>query len=155
MKTLDIGCGDVESNWIPNSDGIDMFDYGQHYQFNIEKDFPWPIEDNTYDKVVALHILEHISDGWVFIKIMNEIYRVSKNGAIFTGAAPHFPSSPNFYRDPTHCRMINEYTFDMFLKDSPIHFGTGYDIKCCFLNNGISVNSNRDICWNLAVYKKG
>ena len=90
---LDIGCGDLPGNRILNSDGIDMFDYGQRYQFNIEETFPWPIQDDLYDEVVALHILEHIKDGYAFIRILNEIWRVSKNGAIFRGACPHFPSS--------------------------------------------------------------
>lgn len=149
---LDLGCGDKKENWVPNSDGVDMFDYGQKYQFNLEET-PWPIEDNKYNQVVALHILEHIKDGFAFIQILNEIWRVSKPGALFRGACPHFPSSPNWYRDPTHCRPINEYSFDMFLENSAIHAGDGYGIKCKFRKVKLWVNNNRDICWELEVVK--
>jgi len=153
MRVLDIGCGDLKENWIPDSDGIDLFDYGQMYQFNIEETFPWPVEDNLYDEVVAQHILEHIKNGYSFIEIMNEVWRVSKPGALFRGAAPHFPSSPNFYRDPTHCRMLNENSFDIFFKDSPIHAGSGYNIKCAYKCISIGINHNRDLIWNFRVIK--
>lgn len=149
---LDIGCGDLPENLIPNSHGIDQFDYGQKYVFNIEEEKHWPIESNMYDEIVALHILEHVKDGYAFINIMNEIWRVAKNGAIFRGACPHY-TSKNFFRDPSHCRMMSEDSFDMFLKDSPIHAGSGYDIKCTFIPNSIFVNANKDLCWSFTVVK--
>lgn len=153
MKILDVGCGDKTEVWSTESDGIDMFDYGQEYVFDIEQEEPWPVESNKYDKIICSHILEHIKCGWAFIRILNEIWRVGKPGAIFEGAAPHFPSSPNFYRDPTHIRPINEYTFDAFLEGSQIHFGPGYDVQCCFRKSKIWVNGNRDICWELEIVK--
>lgn len=152
MNTLDLGCGDRPEHWKPNSDGVDIFDYGQKYIFNLcNKN--WPIESNIYNRIVAQHILEHIEGGWDFINILNEIWRVGKPGAIFAGACPHFPSSPNYYRDPTHVRPINEYTFEAFYVNSAIHFGTGYNVKCKFKPHRVWVDSNRDIRWELEIIK--
>lgn len=151
---LDIGCGNRREHWIPNSDGLDLYDFGQRYIWNLENLADWPIESNSYNRVVANHIMEHISSPAAFIHILNEIWRVTTPRGIFEGAAPHFPSSPNYYRDPFHVRPINEFTFDAFLEGSTIHFND-YGVKCVYrkTGRGIWVNDNRDICWTLEIVK--
>lgn len=151
---LDLGCGDRREFWTKNYIGLDMFPYGQDIVHNL-CDTPWPIEDNQFLEIKANHILEHIKDGEDFINILNEVARVAKPGAIFRGEFPRFPTSPNWYRDPTHCRMTNEFSFDLFLENTPIHVGDGYGIKAKFrpLGQGISRNSNDDIFWTLEVVK--
>ena len=151
MDTLDLGCGNRPEHWIPNSDGLDMGDFGQRYILNLEDIRQWPIKDNSYDRVVANHILEHIRNPDAFINILNEIHRITKHGGTFEGAAPHW-TSPNYTRDPTHCRMISEFTFDGFLLNSSIHFND-YNISCTFMRRNIIVNSNKDVVWDLAIWK--
>lgn len=151
MTILDIGCGNRPEHWIPDSDGLDICDFGQKYILNLEHIAPWPIKDDTYDNVVANHILEHIVSADAFIHILNEIWRVTKSGGLFRGAAPRW-DSPNFTRDPTHCRMISEHTFDGFLQNSHIHFND-YGILCAFSKETIVVNHNRDVIWGLRVVK--
>ena len=151
MTYLDIGCGNRPEHWIPNSDGLDIADFGQKYIWNLEDLGRWPIEDGLYDGVVANHILEHIKSPQAFMHILNEIHRVTKHGGIFKGAAPRW-DSPNFTRDPTHCRMISEHTFDGFLLDSPIYFND-YNISAVFKKTNVLVNSNRDVVWTLTVWK--
>lgn len=150
--SLDLGCGDRPEHWLPNSIGMDMFNYGQKIVHDLTV-APWPIKENQFDYVLAQHILEHIKDGMDFINIMNEAWRVSKPGATFKIAAPHFPSSPNFYRDPTHCRMLNEYSFELFYKDTPIHVGAGYGIVCAYKPRSVRVDGNRDLHVELEVIK--
>jgi len=149
---LDLGCGDRPEHWLPDSVGMDMFNYGQALIHDMTNS-PWPIDDNQFRFVLAQHILEHIKEGFDFINIMNEIWRVSKPGAIFKIATPHFPSSPNYYRDPTHCRPLNEYSFELFYADTPIHVGDGYGIICKYRPRLVNVDSNRDLQVELVVVK--
>jgi SAM-dependent methyltransferase len=149
---LDLGCGDRPEHWLPDSVGMDLYNYGQSITHDMTIT-PWPIDDNQFSYVLAQHILEHIHDGMAFINIMNEAWRVSKPGATFKIAAPHFPSSPNFYRDPTHCRMLNEYSFELFYKDTPIHVGKGYGILCAYKPRSVRVDGNRDLHVELEVVK--
>ena len=48
-----------------------------------------PLEDNSVNEVVANHFLEHIADTDA---LMNELYRVCKNGAIIKIKVPYFKS---------------------------------------------------------------
>lgn len=75
-----------------------------------EAKFPWP--DNSVDAVVAHHIFEHIGEN--FLKFMQELYRVCKNGAIIDIEVPHHRHE-NYFGDPTHKRPI---TVEMFRKFS-------------------------------------
>lgn len=153
-RVLDLGCGNRKEHWIPNSDGVDIGDFGQKFRFNLESMTEWPIESSSYDMVYANHILEHIREPMAFIHILNEVYRVLTPSGRFAGAAPHYTMSPNFTRDPTHCRNISQFTFDAFLEGSTIHFND-YGVKCVFrkVDSGIWVNENKDVCWLLGVVK--
>jgi ubiquinone/menaquinone biosynthesis C-methylase UbiE len=84
------------------------------YLVNIEKD-KLPFEDSTVEEVRAHHILEHIGQG--FIPLMQEIYRVCKNGAILDIVVPHH-FHDNFYSDPTHCRPITVGGMYMFCQET-------------------------------------
>lgn len=166
MKTLDIGCGDRKEYWEPNSDGIDKYNYGQKYILDIEdliskeetratyRTTWWDIPSDTYDRVKTQHILEHIKSGEAFINILNHAWRVAKPNGLFVGEFPRY-DSPNFFRDPTHCRPLSENSFDAFLVDSKIHFGSGYNVQCKFRKvlQGVWVNENRDVCFQLQVIK--
>jgi hypothetical protein len=162
MTRLDVGCGDRKEFW--EGDGIDLFPYSQKYVFDIEtlpeeerntKPPAWSlIPSNYYDKIKAQHIMEHIKRPESFINILNQIWRVGKPGALFVGESPHWTSS-NYFRDPFHVRPISENTYDAFLEGSLIHFGPGYNVQCKFriVGNGIYINNNRDVCWELSVVK--
>jgi len=72
-----------------------------------------PLDDDTVDAVVAMHVLEHIGqqgrlDEWIYF--WEELYRVMKGGATLQFECPH-SSSVWAWADPTHTRAINQYTF--------------------------------------------
>jgi len=56
--------------------------------------FPWPLKDNTYDYVYASHVIEHFSKQ-DFFKVMEELHRICKPGAILEIYTPHFTSILN------------------------------------------------------------
>jgi len=77
-----------------------------------------PFKSNTFDEVIAEHIIEHISDTE---KIMREIWRVCKNNAIVKITVPHYKTEAAF-ADPTHKKFFAEGTFEYFTKNR----GTSY-----------------------------
>jgi hypothetical protein len=73
-----------------------------------------PFEDNSVEKVIAYHILEHIGLG--YFKLLQEIYRVCKHGAIIDIQVPH-PNHEVYLNDPTHKRPITVDGLRLFSKE--------------------------------------
>ncbi len=92
---IDLGCG---PNKVTGAYGVDMHPYpGVNQVFSLDQ-YPWPLQSNTYKKIYARHIIEHIADIPAFI---NEIHRIATNDAIVNIITPHF-SSLHSWEDPTH-----------------------------------------------------
>jgi SAM-dependent methyltransferase len=98
-----------------------------------------PFEDNSVDEIVAHHILEHI--GVNFLTLMQEIYRVCKDGAIIDIEVPHHRHE-NFYGDPTHVRPI---TVDMLKKFSKKYNDWHVSVYNSFIGFGNSLNVDFEI----------
>ncbi len=109
MKILDVGCS---INKIENSVGIDI-DPASHadilHDLNI---YPYPIESNSFDKVYAKHIIEHVDDPRAFLK---EIHRILRPGGTAFFETPHF-SCRVAYSEPQHKLFFSYYMFVELLK---------------------------------------
>jgi SAM-dependent methyltransferase len=108
MKTkLHLGCGNHVLNGYVNVDsapipGVDVV--------HDLREFPWPFENQLFEEVIAVDVLEHLPDT---IKTMEEIYRITKPGGLVHIRVPYFNSWDAAF-DPTHLRFFNENTFDFF-----------------------------------------
>lgn len=110
MKSLNVGCGGVK---LEGTIGIDIRPWpGVDAICDLNK-YPWPFKDGTFDKVYCRDIIEHLDD---VVKTMQEIHRISKNGAEVIITTPHF-SHPNSFRDPTHKWHFTIDSFDYFTKE--------------------------------------
>ena len=78
-----------------------------------------PLNDNTVTEIYTSHTLEHLND---IVQIMEEIFRVCKDGAIVKIKVPYFKSIGAF-KDPTHKRFFTEETFAYFDKEEQIKHG--------------------------------
>jgi ubiquinone/menaquinone biosynthesis C-methylase UbiE len=72
-----------------------------------------PFEDSTVSEVKAYHILEHIGQG--YFHLLQELYRVCKNGAIIDVQVPHHFHEV-FINDPTHQRPVTIEGMRLFSK---------------------------------------
>ncbi len=119
---LDVGCGTRKAE--PNAIGIDIHPRSAaDIKWDLDQ-FPWPLEDNQFDRVHLLHIIEHVRD---VTRTMAEVYRVARNGADVFVVTPHF-SSHNSYTDPTHVRHLAARSFQYFTGIDFASFGA-FDLR--------------------------
>ena len=76
--------------------------------------YPWPFEDGQFDYILAIDVLEHLSD---LVKAMEEIHRILKKDGVIELRVP-FWNSYSFNTDPTHKIRFSEDTLRFFVKDS-------------------------------------
>jgi len=115
LLKLNIGCGrDIKPGFV-NIDIVKL--PGVDKVVNLDK-YPWPFKDNTFDYVYCASVLEHVED---VIKFLEEVSRISKNGAILDIKVPHF-SSMGAYKDPTHKHFFTYYSFDYFTEKDDYNF---------------------------------
>ncbi len=104
---LDVGCG---SNKAAGFVGIDRFPLkGVDVVFDIDSNEPWPLEDNSFDYIQAIHVIEHISNPIFFFE---QIHRIARPGCVVHLETPHF-SSVNSWNDPTHVRHYSSSFLDV------------------------------------------
>ena len=79
-KVLDIGCGYTANKFATTiADVLDLQDFYKDKNFVKIENKKLPFEDNTFDFVIASHVIEHIEDITFFLK---EIQRISNKGYI-------------------------------------------------------------------------
>ena len=99
LRKLNLGCGrDIKKGYInidqSKLDGVDVV-------HDLNK-YPWPFQKNYFDEIYARDAIEHLKD---IFKVMNEINRISKPGAIVKLIVPYWHSSAAFY--PNHHYFFN------------------------------------------------
>lgn len=118
MKIIDVGCGPRK---IDGAFGIDHFAYpGVDQVVDLNKG-KWPIETDSFDRVISRHVIEHVEDIRSF---MSEIHRIGKNGALVTIETPHF-SYLGSWSDPTHRAHLASAWYKPFEKGQYLATQTG------------------------------
>ena len=112
MKTLEIGCGLKPYEAAPGEDVVHLDCRPlPHVEQVWDLDrFPYPFTDNTFDRIIALDVLEHTRDVRLAVE---ELWRVARPGARLTVRVPYW-SSFRAHRDPTHHAFFDEHSFDYF-----------------------------------------
>ena len=102
-RSLNFGCGmkiNPGGEWvnvdIQKHEGIDVsFDF---------EEFPYPLEDNSFDYIVADNVLEHLNRC---DRVVDEFYRICRDNAEILVRVPYW-NAKCAYNDPTHVRFFNE-----------------------------------------------
>jgi hypothetical protein len=106
---LNLGCGRNKAEGFVNVDKFGDPDV----RWDLEQ-FPWPWPDSSVDEVKLIHVLEHLGQApATFIGVMQELYRVCRNGARVFVHVPH-PRHDNFLGDPTHVRVVTPQLLSLF-----------------------------------------
>jgi len=89
-KLIDIGCGDMPFrefviDRVNVYDGLDIYPHSWvTYVGNVEDMFM--VKDESYDTVLCLEVLEHVSDPFLAVR---EICRILKPGGVLILSVPH------------------------------------------------------------------
>ena len=110
-KVLDLGCGNKKKI---GAIGIDINPYTDADVVHDLDIFPYPFEESMFDEIYADNVIEHLDN---IIKVMEELYRISKPGGIIIIKVPYFRSRYAFI-DPTHKHY---FTVDSFSYFDPNH----------------------------------
>ena len=118
-KVLNVGPG---LNKIKNAISIDVNDtLNPDIAWDLNK-YPWPIDTSSFDRVIALNVIEHLNDT---MKTMEELHRITKpNGTIYI-LCPHFSDAAAF-SDPTHKSFFSSRTFDYFIRGKEMEKDYGF-----------------------------
>lgn len=110
---LHMGCGNKRLDGFINVDKFKTNAVDQLVDLEIT---PWPWEDNCCDEIHFIHSLEHMGQSTeLYLSIIKEIYRISKDKAVLVIHAPH-PRCDDYLGDPTHCRPITPQSMSLFDK---------------------------------------
>ena len=116
VKILDVGCGIHRQ---PGTIGLDR-NPASHADVLADLDrFPYPFADNAFDRVTAIHVIEHVDD---VIRTMEEFHRLVRAGGTVRIETPHYTDFSSFC-DPTHKHHLTSFSFRYFGKDNA---GFGY-----------------------------
>lgn len=159
VNRVNLGCGFDKHKGFLNVDVSPEVNPDQIANLN---QFPWPWADNEFDHVVASHILEHLGEtSEDFVKIISEMYRISKPGAIWEISLPHWRCDTAL-DDPTHKRLITQGMFTLFNqpkcynaikqynRQELLCFDSGVDLEICdvqfeFLDHWKQKLNNKEI----------
>jgi len=122
LRILDVGCG---VNKQPGTIGIDRNTASSADVLCDLNRLPYPFADNSFDRVLALHVIEHVDD---VIGTMEEFHRLVRPGGTVRIVTPHYTDFSSFC-DPTHRSHLNSFSFRYF---GPDHGGFGYYSKARF-----------------------
>lgn len=123
---LDLGCG-------ANKQGPDWFGIDARSNPGVDlvhdlESFPYPLPSGCASLAVAANVVEHINPHkGVFLKFMNEVWRLMRPDSEFLIATP-YAGSPGYWQDPTHCNPCNEATWEYFDPLGPLSNGELYKV---------------------------
>lgn len=108
---LNLGCGYKKLDGYLN---VDKFGDSQPDLVMDLEALPWPFPDSSVTHIVMSSVLEHIGqEPNLFLKIVQELWRVCAPGAELVITVPH-PRHDFFISDPTHVRPILPSTLNAF-----------------------------------------
>jgi ubiquinone/menaquinone biosynthesis C-methylase UbiE len=106
-RVLDVGCG---INKAPGAIGIDKNQSsGADVICDLDQ-FPYPFRDGSFDRIQAIHLIEHVGD---VLRTMEEFYRLVRDGGTVFVVTPHYTDFSSFC-DPTHRWHLNSFSFRYF-----------------------------------------
>lgn len=115
-RTLDVGCG---VNKAPGSLGVDRNPRTRADVLCDLDHFPYPFCDSSFDRLQAVHVIEHLAD---VIKSVDEFARLVRPGGRISIVTPHYTDFASWC-DPSHRWHLNSFSFRYFTADDA---GFGY-----------------------------
>jgi SAM-dependent methyltransferase len=111
MAQLNLGCG---KRLMPGTIGVDEVALpGVALVANLDG-VALPFADNSVERVILFHVLEHIRD---LNRLMEELHRICKPGVGVQIEVPYY-TCVGAFGDPTHVRFFTYHTFHFWSADT-------------------------------------
>jgi glycosyltransferase involved in cell wall biosynthesis/SAM-dependent methyltransferase len=131
LTKLHLGCGKTPlPGWI-NLDCVALPGVDIVADLDQCATHPLPFPDNTFDELLARHLLEHIRQP---LPMMQELYRIACPNARATFVLP-YGSSDDAFEDPTHVRQYFLQSFGYF--SQPYYWRADYGYRGDWLTRKI------------------
>jgi SAM-dependent methyltransferase len=124
-KKLNLACGnklELGENWINHDLYFHRKDIDVAWDLNI---YPYPFIDNTFAEIKAWDIIEHLDSPMKFIE---QCWRIMQNGAKIS-IRTNTSENKTAWRDITHKRVFDKYSFDIFDKKTSYGKKFGFYIR--------------------------
>ena len=112
VAVADLGCGRRK---FPGAVGIDLLPGDSVDIVHNLDEYPWPVDDDSFDLVIATHIAEHVRD---FTRFLLECYRIVRPDGVLIVRCPHF-SWRGSYSHPLHLRHLCYDSIGLMLSGGP------------------------------------
>jgi hypothetical protein len=109
-QKLNLGCGRKRIAGALNLD-INR-DVEPDLEYDLDR-LPWPLPTGYFIEVFAYDVIEHCAN---VLAVMEEIHRVTRDGALVRITVPHF-SCANAFTDPTHRHFFGISSFNYVTGD--------------------------------------
>ncbi|MFA5358766.1 MAG: methyltransferase domain-containing protein [Patescibacteria group bacterium] len=118
LQKINFGCGHKHlSGFINVDNNPNVKEADVVHDLNI---FPYPFADSSVNEVIMDHVLEHLDDP---IRVIEELYRISADGAMLYIKTPHFSCN---WLHPGHKNGISTMLFSYFVHDGDDYYGDCY-----------------------------
>jgi len=107
VAKLCLGCGNKPLKGFVNQD---LTLHAPHVDVAWDlNDLPWPWEDETFEKVAAISVLEHLRQN--LLTSMDEIWRILVPGGVAVVKLPHWKANIS-WEDLTHLHCVGPGVMD-------------------------------------------
>ena len=114
MKKLNLGCGNEKLKDCINVDNNQNCTPDVIHNLN---EFPYPFDNEEFDEIYLDHVIEHLDNP---LSVLQEIFRISKNGTKVVIRCPHFSCN---WLHPGHKSAIGINLFNYLGKDGDERYG--------------------------------
>lgn len=123
-KMLDLGCGIRKR---ADAVGVDMMPNDVVDVVHDLNQYPYPFLDDEFDDILLDNSIKHLDD---IVLTMEELHRISKDGARIVIKVPYFRS--HWAMDPTHKHYFATHAFFVFDPAHDFHKFYKYSSKAFF-----------------------
>ena len=114
---------------------------------------PLPFDDNEFDSIEILNVLEHIDKKGNYQRVINEIYRVLKpEGTVWIKVPYYLHIDAVATHD--HCRFFCDHSFNDFTIHNPTREEQGIKVKFDYVLKHTLPDSNGNPCQVEVILKK-
>ncbi len=114
IKKLNLGCGRAKLEGFLN---VDLSANCRPDIIHNLNQMPYPFEENQFEEIHLDHVIEHLQNP---LAVLEEVFRISKDGCRITLKCPHFSCN---WLHPGHKSAISTYLFDFFEENHPERYG--------------------------------